>query len=1141
MQGLFGAFESQAQSTIERELKFASLPSDTALHLGDWVVPTSIEITFRNSVLEDSFWVFNEREGELRFIPKEKATYNSVVIKFRVLPYSFPRTYQNLAPRRIDSSLYAEPDSLRKMLSDSDRDPYSSSGLRQSGSLSRGVIVGSNQDFSLESGLNFELSGALTENININASLTDQSIPIQPDGTTQNLREFDKVFIELEAPNSRVAMGDVDLSLDESSFARFNRRLQGATGSLDLKHGEYQAAFSVVRGTYRSMRFSGQDGFQGPYRLTNSNGQEFVTILAGTEQVYINGQRVNRGAENDYIIDYGIGEVTFTNQQLITDETRIVIEYEYLDQNFTNTAIAGETKTTLFSGRLDLGATVIRQADGDELLSQRTLTSSDIDLLQQVGDDLEQAVIDGARIATEDEREQFVLYTKVDTTINGQNLTIYEHRPGAATSIYRVQFTKVSEGEGSYRRATGQTNGFLYEWVGEGDGDYTPFRQLDAPESKQMVALRGGYKVNEFIELTGEFATSDYDANRFSGEDDGNNTDIGYTSGLKINEAETRLGTFSVQFDRRYTGNNFEFFERTRDVEFDRVWNISRGSFGKELTNELEVSLSPAATTIISAGYGTIDLNRFEGERQNSSVSVSLPENLLFYYKQDWIRSEDIQLNEKGNWFRQQGDIAKMVGIGSAQITPYINFEHENRQQRDLITDSLTAVSEKFYDVGPGVNIELKDIDLDVSIAYRNETGVLDNQFQKRAEAIEQRYRLSFDPANHFRTVNEVRIRNKEFTDMFLNSGAVANRRGILVRSVTDYGSDSNLMEGEVFYEANTQRRALLEETYIEVGPEIGQYVWDDINNDGVKQIDEFFPEVSINEGTYIRQFLPNDDLLPVVDLNARFLNTFRPFNSSDSDAWYSGVSLRTRIDITENSTTEDVGDVYFLKLGSFQNDSTTLFGRIRWEQEMDLLGEVDAADVSVGYSSSESLNRRSREALKTEIKTQYLNSNINIGSRTQARFDLIKGQNTTASNTITNRNYDIRSYTLTPGLNTTINRNWNVDLSLSYIHKKDLSPSEITQADLFKIKTVHRTYIWRKLQANISLEYRNTKLDGKSTTYGMYELTEGTGEGSNLIWSFTGSLRTSDLLRLTFNYDGRTVRGNPAIHVAKLVLSASF
>ncbi|HKK25427.1 MAG TPA: hypothetical protein VJ941_07335, partial [Gracilimonas sp.] len=182
-------YESQAQSTIDRELRFSSLQSDTTLYLGDWIIPTSIEITISDSVRADSFWSFNEIEGKLQFVPDndQVKVLDQVVIRFSELPYSFPRTYQSLVPREVDSSLYNVPDSLSAILSEPGVSTIYGSDLRQSGSLSRGIIVGSNQDFSLESGLNFELTGALTENIDINASLTDQSIPIQPDGTTQNL------------------------------------------------------------------------------------------------------------------------------------------------------------------------------------------------------------------------------------------------------------------------------------------------------------------------------------------------------------------------------------------------------------------------------------------------------------------------------------------------------------------------------------------------------------------------------------------------------------------------------------------------------------------------------------------------------------------------------------------------------------------------------------------------------------------------------------------------------------------------------------------------------------------------------------------------------------------------------------------
>ena len=60
-----------------------------------------------------------------------------------------------------------------------------------------------------------------------------------------------------------------------------------------------------------------------------------MIILAGSEKVFIDGEQMVRGYDNDYIIDYNLAEITFNNKVVITQFTRIRVDYEFFDQNYS--------------------------------------------------------------------------------------------------------------------------------------------------------------------------------------------------------------------------------------------------------------------------------------------------------------------------------------------------------------------------------------------------------------------------------------------------------------------------------------------------------------------------------------------------------------------------------------------------------------------------------------------------------------------------------------------------------------------------------------------------------------------------------------------------------------------------------------
>ena len=161
----------------------------------------------------------------------------------------------------------------------------------------------------------------------------------------------------------------------------------------------------------------------------------------------------------------------------------------------------------------------------------------------------------------------------------------------------------MGEFQGSYRRTGTSVNGLLSEWVGPNQGEYEPFRTLPAPIEQQMAALNSSYQINKNVRLFGEWAVSDYDRNRFSDLDDGDNTDHSYLGGVQIDSLKTGTGLFSLKAERRYSGSNFEFFERTRDVEFDRKWNLTSFEQSQETTNELVTRYDFNSSTSLNGEY----------------------------------------------------------------------------------------------------------------------------------------------------------------------------------------------------------------------------------------------------------------------------------------------------------------------------------------------------------------------------------------------------------------------------------------------------------------------------------------------------------------------------------------------------------
>ncbi|MCB0663623.1 MAG: hypothetical protein KDC24_12835, partial [Saprospiraceae bacterium] len=170
-----------------------TLETDTSWQVIDTltVVPSSFQVQRVDRKNGNEAIDFTLSNNKVRFFEKGVP----VRLNYRVLPFDLGRPYF-----KIDTQYLRQP--LDRILipynpyAEDNRLPDFGS-LQYNGTFARGISFGNSQNLVLNSNLNLQMTGRLTNDIEVLASVSDNSIPLQPEGNTAQLQEFDKVYIQL--------------------------------------------------------------------------------------------------------------------------------------------------------------------------------------------------------------------------------------------------------------------------------------------------------------------------------------------------------------------------------------------------------------------------------------------------------------------------------------------------------------------------------------------------------------------------------------------------------------------------------------------------------------------------------------------------------------------------------------------------------------------------------------------------------------------------------------------------------------------------------------------------------------------------------------------------------------------------------
>ncbi len=1113
---------------IGDSIRFDSIP----------IIEGSVIVKTPAGILPDSVFVVDHQTATL--VINQKLPEDSLTIIWRHFPTSLVSTYYHKNPSLLKTQRRFEMQTQEKRRSEL----FGGSEINRSGSISRGFTLGNNQDVTMNSSLNLQLSGKLTDNLSVVASITDNNIPVQPEGNTQQLQEFDKIFIRVFNEKIDLILGDYNLVKPYGTFMNVNKKLQGLQIANNFELGNKEnpvkvkstLSGAVAKGRYYRQEITPIEGNQGPYKLRGAKNERFIIVIAGSESVYINNEKLQRGEQFDYTIDYNSAEVTFNPSVPITNDMRVYVEFEYTDRNYTRFMVAEYAEVQ--KGNTRIWANVISESDSKSQPIDLDLDNEKIELLQNIGDDLDNAVV--PNITEQEFDEDFILYAKKDSVVDGQIYEVYYYSRNEDSAHYRLGFSLIGEQKGNYVESNNLANGKVYQWVapvnGVPQGRYEPIVQLAAPESKQMVT--SGIEIRHSKQSASklEVAWSRHDINSFSDLDaqDDNGMGIDYEGTHKI--LGDTMKNLSVSSKYQYVSRNFNAFERYRPTEFERDWNATN--------MELDAVQH----------WAGVDL----GYKQKKTITANLGAETFYVPELFQGVKGNSQISTQTKWFHLGGQLSLLNAVtdslqsdftrSKAQFgVPFWKLEAGLRQELEINKfyeedDTLNNTSYEFYQYEAYIkNNKIDKLKAELSANYRKDH----KSYQHQMKPLKERKGLSISTEINTNSKSTWRVVANYRQVRILNDSLIQNdlpEQHVSARLENRSTLFEGIVRSNTFYEVSTGLESKKEYAYLEVEKGQGNYVWIDRNENGSKELNEFEIAQIAAEGDHIRMYIPTDEYISVYanQFKQNFNINFRKWKVSDNNWLKFLARFSDQFTYSVNQKiTDDHFATYANPFATKQEDSTLIATSQSFRNifSFNKTNPTFGADIILNQTTNKSLltnGFEGREIKNLELQTRWNISkhltSLNVGSVAD------KSKSTAY---FTENNYKIRNYKAKSTFRLQPTVKYRIEFIYKYDDKKNTKGEE---------RAIHHdgglTFQFSSAQKSTisaAFHYIDVQFNGDGNNSLTYELLNGLQKGANYTWELDWNRQISKSFQLSIRYNGRAGDETETIHIASMRVRAMF
>ena len=992
-------------------------------------------------------------------------------------------------------------------------------GLQTRGFISRGITSGNNQNAVTNSALDLEISGKLSQNVTLRANIFDTNIPIQENGVSQNLSDFDRIFIEMFTDNWRVKAGDLSLKNTETYFLPFQKQVSGLEVEANINDNlKVAASGAIVRGKFNNFKFVGVEGNQGPYKLFGANNEAVILIIEGSENVFVNGIKIKAGENEDYTIDYNLGEIRFNTTYPITNDMRITVEFQYAERNYTR--FVTYNKTEYENDNFSIAGYFYSENDAKNQPLQQSLSTEQQQILANAGNNVDAMVSESAFLDTFNENK--ILYKKV---IAG-NEDFFEYSTNPNDELFTVTFTNVGANNGDYNLKETTAIGTIFEYVGQNLGEYNPIVRLIAPTKSQFFVVKSGYNPSEKTTVNTEVAISNIDNNLFSDIDNDQNKALAVKVGLEqiLIDKKWKLST---NINHEYAHKNFRSLQRWESVEFNRDWNILTNNATKNYFQSA-LNLTNKKGDFVRYQFNNLTYNNsFKGTKHELKSKINANKTSFFLDGSFLSNTSNVEDN---SFFRARAKAEH--SLKKSWFGGVLNFETNLRE--NINTNEFINTSHRFKDyeayfgVGDSTAVFAK-----IGFNYRNNDSIKQNQFTEinNRKTFYIKSKLIKNKNTNLSVFANYRITKNNFTEdeKALNSRVVFNQKLF----------DSFINLGTV-YETSSGNVARQDFVYIQTEPGLGFYTWIDYNNDGVKDFNEFEIALFQDQANYLR--LPRPNLRFIATQRAKWSQSI----TINPRKWSNKKGFKKLISQFYNQSFLSVENEQERTANSFQlnpfdfNENSLIALNLNIRNSLYYNKDLQKNSVTFTYGNSQLKQQYFIGNQENTIKLHQLEY-----ANKFANFWLIDVLAKTSKNSLEtenfiNRNFEIDANEINPKISFLYNEN-NRFSAFYHFKKKEnrLEDFEVLNQQKFGVEYFYISKNKNQISANVNVFLND--FTGDTNTPVAYQMLEGLQAGKNYTWNVLFNRKLNSFLNLNLSYLGRKSENSRAIHTGSVQLRANF